>query len=128
MAHRALVFLVATFAMGVAFAADPTTGPPAGPVPGDGEVRSKADEAIGAAVAAELESDPRVKPMKIKVAVRDGVVTLTGTATTVEEKDGAEAAVRRVKSVRDVQNKLLVEAPGEPAPGASMIPEIPAGR
>jgi hypothetical protein len=128
MPHRALIFFMATFAIDVARAADPATPPPdAAPAIG-GETRSKEDDAIGAAVARELADDTRVRAMKIKVAVRDGVVTLTGTAVSVDEKDTAEAAVRRVTGVRNVENKLAVDPHGEPAPGASMIPEIPAAR
>ena len=127
MAHRALVLFMATFAIDVARAADPTTPPPAEAAPAaEGEVRSKRDDAIGTAVAHHLADDPRVRAMNIKVAVREGVVTLTGTATSVEEKDAAEAVVQRVSGVRRVENRLAVDGLGEPAPGASMIPEIPA--
>jgi osmotically-inducible protein OsmY len=91
-----------------------------------GEMRAPADEPTEAAVAKVLENDPNVHAMKMKVAVRHGVVTLTGAAESVAEKDTAEAAVRRVSGVHDVENKLVVDPPGEPPPGASMIPEVPA--
>jgi hypothetical protein len=91
-----------------------------------GEMRAPSDEPTEAAVAKVLEDDPKVHAMKMKVAVRHGVVTLTGSAASVAEKDTAEATVRRVSGVRDVENKLVVDPPGEPAPGASMIPEVPA--
>jgi hypothetical protein len=91
-----------------------------------GELRAPSDEPTEAAVAKALEDEPRVHAMKMKVAVRHGVVTLTGAAESVAEKDTAEAAVRRVSGVRDVENKLVVDQPGEPAPGASVIPEVPA--
>lgn len=90
------------------------------------ELRAPADEPTEAAVAKVLEDDPRVHAMKMKVAVRHGVVTLTGSAENVAEKNAAEAAVRRVSGVRDVENQLVVDQKGEPAPGASMIPEVPA--
>ena len=90
------------------------------------ELRAPADEPTEAAVAKVLEDDQDVHAMKMKVAVRRGVVTLTGSAVSVAEKDAAEAAVRRVAGVRDVENKLVVDQPGEPPPGASMIPEVPA--
>jgi hyperosmotically inducible periplasmic protein len=123
MTRRPLLVLVAIFAIRVGWAADPATPPPS---PDREETRSPRDDAIGTAVAHELAEDARVRAMKIKVAVRDGVVTLTGTATDVKEKDAAEAVVRRVQGVRDVRNQLAVEPPGAPAPGASAIPEIPA--
>jgi BON domain-containing protein len=115
----ALLFLVAT--IGVAGGQEQVPAPAT-----PGETRAPADEATEAAVARVLEDDPHVHAMKMKVAVWQGVVTLTGSAESVAEKDTAEATVRRVAGVRDVENKLVVDPPGEPAPGASMIPEVPA--
>jgi len=89
--------------------------------------RPAADEALEAALARALEDDGRVNAMQIKVAVREGLVTLTGTAKDIKEKDAAEATVRGVHGVRDVQNRLVVAEPGAPEPGTSMIPEVPAG-
>jgi hypothetical protein len=128
MARRALVVLLAIFAIDVALAADPAT-PHACAIPAvQRTTRSTHDDAVGAAVAAALADDPRVRAMKIKVAVQDGVVTLTGAATTAEEKDTAEGIVRRVAGVRKVESRLELDPHGEPAPGASMIPEVPPAR
>src|SRR6185436_488305 len=55
--------------------------------------RPAADEALEAALARALEDDGRVNAMQIKVAVREGLVTLTGTAKDIKEKDAAEATV-----------------------------------
>jgi BON domain len=64
--------------------------------------------------------------LKIKMTVREGVVTLTGSANDAEGKQAAETVVRRVPGVREVHNQLVVAEPGVPAPGASVIPEVPA--
>ena len=89
-------------------------------------MRPKSDEPLEAAIARKLADDPRVHSMKMKIAVREGLVTLTGDATNADEKKAAEAIIRSVHGVRDVENKLVVDDHGEPAPGASMIPEQPA--
>jgi osmotically-inducible protein OsmY len=46
---------------------------------------------------------------RINVSSCSRVVTLHGTASSAEERDGIEAAVRAVPGVRDVVNKLGVE-------------------
>jgi osmotically-inducible protein OsmY len=64
--------------------------------------------------------------MQVKVAVHEGTVTLTGTAKDLDEKEAAEKVVRRVPGVRAVENQIKLVEPGAPAPGASVIPEVPA--
>jgi len=113
-----LVVLTATLGTSVAQEVPVPTTP--------GETRAPSDEPTEAAVARVLQDDPRVHAMKMKVAVRLGVVTLTGAAQSISEKEAAEAAVRRVSGVRGVENGLVIDQPGEPPPGASMIPEVPA--
>jgi hypothetical protein len=91
------------------------------------ETRPKTDETLEATIAQALIDDGRVNPMQIKVAVHDGRVTLTGSAKDVAQKDAAEAIVRGVGGVREVENRLVVaESPGSPEPGTSAIPEVPA--
>jgi osmotically-inducible protein OsmY len=111
--------LALALAVGAASAQEPI-GPPV-----TLERRAAGDEAIEAGVARALEEDRGVHAMQIKVAVAQGIVTLTGTAADLAAKDAAEAAVRRVEGVRDVQNRLVVAEKGQPAPGASVIPEVP---
>ena len=123
--------LVVALAIGLASAEDEPT-----PVPGTVpkptietppiELRPKSDETLEATVSRRLEDDTRVHAIKMKIAVREGHVTLTGEAADSKEKETAEDIVRRVPGVRDVENKLVVADKGEPAPGASMIPEHPA--
>jgi osmotically-inducible protein OsmY len=91
------------------------------------ETRPKTDETLEATIAQALTDDRRVNPMQVKIAVHDGLVTLTGSAKDVAQKDAAEAIVRGVRGVRDVENRLVVaEPPGAPEPGTSVIPEVPA--
>lgn len=107
---------------GIARAEDapPVTVPPAL------EARPQADKDLETAIGRAIEDDQRVNAMQTKIAVKGGHVTLTGTARDVEEKEAAESLVRRVSGVRDVENQIQINRPGEPPPGASMIPEVPA--
>ena len=118
----AAVLVAAGILAGVARAEDtpPVTVPPAL------EARPQADKDLEAAIGRAIEDDQRVNAMQTKVAVKGGRVTLTGSARDVEEKEAAEALVRRVSGVRDVENRIQINRPGEPPPGASMIPEVPA--
>jgi osmotically-inducible protein OsmY len=60
-------------------------------------------------VITELKWDPKVTSDDIGVAVKDGVVTLTGFVPNYWEKDAAEKAVKRVYGVRAVANDLEVK-------------------
>jgi osmotically-inducible protein OsmY len=73
------------------------------------------DEAIRRAVLAELEWDPRIAAHDIAAAVKDGVVTLTGTVATYLEKDAAEEAAKRVYGVRGVANDIRVVSASAPS-------------
>jgi hypothetical protein len=118
----ATVLVAVGLVAGAARAQDvpPVTVPPAL------EARPQADKDLEAAIGRAIEDDERVNAMKTKVAVTSGRVTLTGTARDVEEKQAVEALVRRVSGVRDVENQIQISRPGEPPPGTSMIPEVPA--
>jgi osmotically-inducible protein OsmY len=74
------------------------------------ELRS--DEDIQRDVMAELEWEPRVVPNEIGVAVKDGVVTLTGWVDTYQKRWAAEEAAHRVRGVRAVANDIEVRLPG----------------
>ena len=69
----------------------------------------KTDEQIRKDVLAELEWDPAVKPSHVGVAVREGVVTLTGHLDTYAEKYAIERAVQRVEGVRTVAVEVDVK-------------------
>jgi len=66
------------------------------------EVRT--DAQIQSDVLAELKWEPRVQPNEIGVAVKDGVVTLTGTVDSYTKRYAAEEAAHRVRGVKAVAN------------------------
>jgi osmotically-inducible protein OsmY len=69
----------------------------------------RSDEAIREDVLLELKWDPKIKSTDIGVAVKDGVVTLSGFVSTFWELDAAEKAAKRVYGVRAVANDLEVK-------------------
>ena len=69
----------------------------------------KSDSDLKRDVEAELASDPQVKSNAVGVAVKDGVVTLTGHIETFAEKHAAEHALRRVTGVRAIALELDVK-------------------
>jgi osmotically-inducible protein OsmY len=68
----------------------------------------KADSDIKRDVENELRADPMVDATDIAVAVKDGVVTLSGFVRTYGEKLNAEAAAKRVTGVVGLANDLEV--------------------
>lgn len=72
----------------------------------------RTDEQIQRDVLAELEWEARVQPNQIGVAVKDGVVTLTGWVDSYLKKWDAEEAAKRVRGVKAVANDIEVRIPG----------------
>lgn len=70
------------------------------------------DEQIQQEVLDELAWDARVQPNEIGVAVKDGVVTLTGGVDSYTKKWAAEEAAHRVRGVKAVANDIEVRLPG----------------
>lgn len=62
----------------------------------------KTDSQLKKDVTAELDWDPSINPAHVGVAVKDGVVTLTGHLDTYAEKYAIERAVQRVKGVKGI--------------------------
>jgi osmotically-inducible protein OsmY len=62
-------------------------------------------------VTEELKWEPSVKEKEIGVAVREGVVTLSGNVDTFAQKFAAERAAKRVSGVRAVADELKVKLP-----------------
>lgn len=60
-------------------------------------------------VSDELEWDPSVNASRVGVAVRDGVVTLTGHLDTYAERTAIERVVERVKGVRAIAVEIDVK-------------------
>ncbi len=69
------------------------------------------DLELRTAVTDELEWEPSLNAAHIGVAVRDGVVTLSGHVESYGEKCAAEFAARRVRGVRAVAQEIEVHLP-----------------
>jgi osmotically-inducible protein OsmY len=74
-------------------------------------VETRSDEEIQRDVLAELKWDARVQPNEIGVAVKDGIVTLTGWVDSYVKKWAAEEAAHRVRGVKAVANNIEVRLP-----------------
>ncbi len=72
---------------------------------------TKTDAEIQKDVLRELAWDSRVKETDIGVAVKSGVVTLTGTVNCYAERLAAKEAAHRVAGVLDVANDVHVQVP-----------------
>jgi len=76
-----------------------------------GKVAEKVDDvAITSAVKAKLIGDSQVAARKIDVDTKDGVVTLTGTVSSQQEKDKAIQIARATKGVQRVEDQLTVRS------------------
>lgn len=74
-------------------------------------MEKKTDAEIRNEVLRELDWDTRLWNQGIDVSVDDGVVTLSGVASSYGLKQAAQAAAHRVLGVMDVANDILVQAP-----------------
>jgi osmotically-inducible protein OsmY len=71
----------------------------------------RSDDEIKRDVEEELEWDPHLEHADIAVAVKDGVVTLTGFVRSWGQRQAAEEAAKRVASVLGVANDIEVRLP-----------------
>src|ERR1700731_485841 len=72
--------------------------------------QTKPDNATREDVLRELEWDPKISSASdIALAVKDGVVTLSGFVPTFWDKDAAEKAAKRVYGVKAVANDISVK-------------------
>jgi len=72
----------------------------------------KKDDEIYDKVKLRLAGDPEVKGGGLEVAVKDGVVTITGIVRTDRAKAKADKVVAKVKGVTKVINELKVSPTG----------------
>lgn len=72
---------------------------------------SQVNERLRDDVLAEIDQDPKINAARVGVAVEDGVVTLTGTVSTLAEKWAVEDAVKRVKGVHAIAEEIQVDLP-----------------
>src|SRR3954447_15678174 len=77
------------------------------------ETMVRSDEEIQRDVLEELKWDARVQPNEIGVAVKDGIVTLTGWVDSYIKRWEAEEAAYRVRGVLAVVNDIEVRLPIE---------------
>lgn len=83
----------------------------------------RSDAEIQAEVLTELKWEPRVQATEIGVAVKDGVVTLTGFVDSYSKRWAAEDAAHRVRGVKAVANDIEIRLA---ATGERTDPEIAA--
>jgi osmotically-inducible protein OsmY len=69
------------------------------------------DKEIQQEVLRELEWEPQVNSTEIGVAVKDGIITLSGFVDSYVKKYNAERAAKRVYGVKAVANDLEVKLP-----------------
>ena len=73
-------------------------------------MQTRSDDLIRSDVLFELKWDPKISSSSdIAIAVKDGVVTLSGFVHSYWDKDAAEKAVKRVYGVRGVANDIEVK-------------------
>ena len=72
----------------------------------------RSDHVLQAAVLEQLDFDPSINSSHLGVAVRDGVVTLTGHVPSLLERAEAECVAGRVRGVKAIVNQIVVELGG----------------
>jgi len=124
--------------------AQPSPTPAAGETV-DRDLQELHDGAIAVALQRALRSNPRTRRADIEVEVDEGVVSLSGKASSAAAHD-AETMARRVEGVKDVVSTIDIEEPerpekaerteqperaeppeGPPGPGAMPLPPVPPG-
>jgi osmotically-inducible protein OsmY len=73
-----------------------------------GPAGSRNDSAIAAAAANALEWDSALPDGSIKATVRNGWVTLTGTAAWAYQRSAAERAIRNLNGVKGIANHVVI--------------------
>jgi osmotically-inducible protein OsmY len=72
----------------------------------------KSDMTVKGEVLDELEWEPSITATRIGVAVKDGVVTLSGEVESYHEKVEAQRATLRVEGVKGVASEIEIHLPG----------------
>jgi osmotically-inducible protein OsmY len=98
---RVLSLLLAAFLVVPALVAQP-------PAPTPAPVKHTEDDRIYDEVRRKLANDVDVKGAGFDVAVKNGVVTLSGKVHTERGKEKAEKLTKKIKGVTSVQNNLTV--------------------
>lgn len=82
--------------------------------------RGRSDAQVIGEVVTRINSDPKISEKHISVMSSNGVVTLSGSAATEEERAQAANDAAQVEGVKTVVNNLLIAAP--PSLQASELP------
>ena len=82
--------------------------------------RGRSDAQIIGEVVTRINSDPKISEKTVSVMSSNGVVTLSGSAATDEERAQAANDAAQVEGVKTVVNNLLIAAP--PSLQASTLP------
>jgi hyperosmotically inducible protein len=80
------------------------------------DVPEHSDAWIALKVRSTLLVKANVSATDTKVDVKDGLVTLTGTATSTAQKDLTEAYVKDIENVKAIHNDIVVEVPAAGSP------------
>lgn len=72
--------------------------------------RLEADRLLAAKIREAFRNDPELNNMAVDASVRDGVVTLHGTARNLARRERAMRLVLGIEGVRSVDNGLIVLA------------------
>lgn len=86
------------------------------------------DEAIAASVQAKLYQDPVLKTRDVHVVSQQGVVVLSGTVGSDQEKSAVEQLAHSADGVKQVIDELAVSAPAQAAAEPPAQPEPRATR
>ncbi|MBZ5566647.1 MAG: BON domain-containing protein [Acidobacteriia bacterium] len=82
--------------------------------------RARSDAQIIGEVVTKINADPKISEKHVSVMSSNGVVTLSGSAVTEEERAQAANDAAQVEGVKTVVNNLLLDAP--PSMQASALP------
>lgn len=74
------------------------------------------DEALQHRVQEVLKWQPELSAAEIGVAVKEGIVTLTGTVDEYGKKEAAEVATAKVKGVKGIVEHICVDRKGQGHP------------
>ncbi len=80
------------------------------PAPAADKNKPVSDDFLSDTIMRKLASDAIIKGGAIKVDVKDGVVTLSGTIETEKQRERTEKVVKKTAGVKGVVNKITVAA------------------
>ncbi|MGB7024123.1 MAG: BON domain-containing protein [Candidatus Acidiferrales bacterium] len=91
-----------------------------------GCARKSNDAQLATTIKAQMFSDPQTKDSGLQVAVKDGVVTLSGTVPSDAARYQAYKLATTTPGVTKVNDQTVVQAPAPPAQSAETTPPVAA--